>query len=136
MPKFSERSSKNLAQCHQQLQLLFTTVIKHYDCSVICGRRTFEDQEKAVAEGKSTKRYPYSPHNAVPSYAADVVPWFSNPPHIRWEDKNKFYEFGGFVQGIATMLNIHIRWGGNWDGDDELHDQSFFDLAHFEIVRL
>ena len=66
--------------------------------------------------------------------AVDVVPYFKSKPNIRWNDKNKFYEFAGFVQGIASQLDIDIRWGGNWDSDDELNDQTFFDLPHFELT--
>ncbi len=133
MPRFGKRSKRNLKQCHEDLQILFNEVIKHYDCTVICGMRGKKEQNEAYYSGRSRVKFPESKHNVNPSIAVDVVPYFSNKPHIRWEDKNKFYEFAGFVQGIATMLNIDIRYGGNWDGDDELHDQSFFDLPHYEL---
>lgn len=133
MANFGKRSSINLAQAHSDLQIVFKEVIKHYDCAVICGHRNEEDQNKAYNDGLSKLRYPQSKHNKTPSLAVDVVPWFKNRPHIRWNDKNKFYEFGGFVQGVAASWGINIRWGGNWDMDDELKDQSFFDLPHFEL---
>lgn len=133
MFKFSARSRKNLSEAHSDLQQLFNEVIKYYDCSVIDGYRTQREQDAAFYSGRSNKKYPESKHNIMPSEAVDVVPWFKDAPHIRWEDKAKFYEFGGFVSGVAVMLNIVIRWGGNWDMDDELHDQSFFDLCHFEL---
>ena len=133
MANFGKRSRINLSQAHPDLQKLFNEVVKHYDCAVICGHRNKEDQNKAYNEGRSTKQYPDSKHNKTPSLAVDVVPWFKNKPHIRWNDKEKFYEFGGFVQGIAAALWINIRWGGNWDMDDELKDQTLFDLPHFEL---
>lgn len=134
MPKYGTRSRNNLATAHPELQRLFNEVIKYYDCSILCGHRTKEEQEKVYNEGRSKVRWPNSKHNANPSKAVDAVPWFSNEPHIRWHDKAKFYEFGGFVQGVAATMGIKIRWGGNWDSDDELHDQSFFDLPHFELL--
>jgi len=133
MANFGKRSRTNLSQAHPNLQKLFNEVIKYYDCAVICGHRNEKDQNKAYNDGLSKLRYPQSKHNKTPSLAVDVVPWFKNRPHIRWNDKSKFYEFGGFVQGVAASLNINIRWGGNWDMDDELKDQSFFDLPHFEL---
>ena len=33
---------------------------------------------------------------------------------------------------VAAGLDIEIRWGGDWDGDNEFTDQSFDDLVHFE----
>lgn len=135
MPKFGTRSRDNLAQAHIDLQNLFKEVIKHYDCSVICGHREEDAQNTAYAEGRSKVEFPNSKHNSSPSLAVDVVPYFKEYPHIRWKDSDKFYEFGGFVQGVAKVMGINIRWGGNWDGDDELHDQDLFDLPHFEIKK-
>lgn len=134
MPKFGKRSRQNLVTCDQKLQDLFNEVIKHYDCTILCGFRNQEDQDKAYYEGRSKIKWPNGKHNNLPSKAVDAAPWFVNKPHIRWEDKEKFYEFGGFVQGVAATMGIKIRWGGNWDSDDELHDQTFFDLPHFELV--
>lgn len=115
--------------------MVFNEVIKYYDCSVIVGYRGKFEQDAAYFDGRSDKKYPDSKHNQMPSLAVDAVPWFKNKPHIRWKDEDKFYEFGGFVLGIAAMLGIKIRWGGNWDMDDELHDQNLFDLCHFEIME-
>lgn len=133
MPKFGTRSLNNLSTCHPDLQRLFNEVIKYYDCSILCGHRNKEDQNKAYHEGRSKVKWPNGNHNSMPSNAVDAVPWFKDEPHIRWNDKEKFYEFGGFVQGVAATMGIKIRWGGNWDSDDELHDQTFFDLPHFEL---
>ncbi len=135
MPKFGRKSKAELNTCVQDLQNLFNEVIKHYDCSVLCGTRGEEEQNKAYREGRSTKQYPDSEHNTYLSSAVDVAPYFTRKPHIRWEDKQKFYHFAGYVQAVADRMNIRIRWGGNWDMDDELHDQTLFDLPHFEIYN-
>lgn len=135
MPKFGRKSKAELNTCVQDLQNLFNEVIKHYDCSVLCGTRGEEEQNKAYREGRSTKQYPDSKHNTYLSFAVDVAPYFTRKPHIRWEDKQKFYHFAGYVQAVADRMNIRIRWGGNWDMDDELHDQTLFDLPHFEIYN-
>ncbi len=134
MFKFGKRSTQNLVSCHEDLQRLFNEVIKYYDCSIICGIRGKLEQDDAYYSGRSQLKFPESSHNNTPSVAVDVVPYFKGRPHIRWEDKEKFYEFAGFVQGVASILEINIRWGGNWDRDDELQDQTFFDLPHFELI--
>jgi len=133
MPNFGQRSKDSLSTAHPDLQKLFNEVIKTYDCTILCGYRNEEDQNKAYHEGRSKVMYPNGKHNKQPSEAIDAAPWFSEKPHIRWEDKEKFYHFAGYVQAVADQLNINIRWGGNWDSDDELHDQTFFDLPHFEL---
>ncbi len=133
MPNFSKNSKNKLNECHPDLRLLFNEVIQYYNFAVITGHRKKEAQNQAFFEERSMLKYPQSKHNKKPSLAIDAVPWFKDPPHIRWEDKDKFYHFIGFVQGIAIKMGIGIRSGGDWDDDGELHDQNFFDLAHFEI---
>lgn len=129
MPTFGKRSRSNLDAAHKDLQILFNEVIKHYDCSVICGHRNKSDQNKAYFDGRSKLKFPQSKHNCLPSNAVDVVPY-----PINWKDTDRFYHFSGFVLGVAATLDIKIRWGGDWDSDTDLHDQSFMDLPHFEIV--
>ena len=134
MPNFGKTSKSRLGMCHPKLQLVFNEVIKVYDCSVLCGERNKEEQDYVYSMGWSKLKYPDSKHNKVPSEAVDVVPWFINKPHIRWEDKHKFYQFSGVVITIADRVSVKLRWGGNWDGDEELHDQSFMDLPHWELI--
>ena len=128
MPTFGERSRNNLQTCHEDLQKLFNEVIKHFDCSVICGHRGQEEQDKAYHDGRSTLKFPESKHNKMPSLAADVVPY-----PVDWEAKQRFYMFVGIVRGFAAMMDIPIRCGADWDGDMELKDQNFHDLPHFEL---
>jgi len=128
MPTFGVRSNKALATAHPDLQRLFKEVIKHMDCTVLEGYRDKVAQDAAVAAGKSKTPWPQSKHNSKPSRAVDVVPY-----PIDWSDKERFYHFAGFVRGVAAMLGIDIRWGGDWDGDADLRNQTFMDLPHYEI---
>ena len=125
---FGKRSKENLQTCHPDLKELFNEVIKHVDCSVICGHRGKEEQNSAYHKGWSKLKYPHSKHNKQPSLAADVVPY-----PIDWRDMERFYMFVGVVRGIAAMMNIPIRCGADWDGDMDIKDQSFHDVVHFEL---
>ena len=128
MPEFSPRSKAKLAQCDARLQRVFEEVVKHFDCTVLEGRRTEQRQNELFRTGKSKVQYPNSKHNATVSLAADVAPY-----PIDWNDTKRFYLFGGFVLGIARSQGVILRWGGDWDGDFQWNDQSFHDLPHFEI---
>lgn len=134
MPAFSTQSQKQLQTCDPDLQKVFNEVIKHWDCTVLQGHRGEDEQNELYRTGKSQLQYPDSEHNSNPSRAIDVVPYFSNAPHIRWDDKAAFYHFAGFVLGVARQMGIELTWGGNWDGDDELHDSSFIDMPHFQLA--
>ena len=104
-------------------------VIERFDCSVIEGHRDKERQDMMQETGMSKLAYPHSKHNHEPAQAVDVAPY-----PINWNDRERFVLFGGYVKGVADMLRIPIRWGGDWDGDTDTQDQTFHDLPHFELT--
>jgi len=132
MPKFGQTSTKNLSTCHEDLIELFNEVILHWDCSVIEGHRDEAGQNRAFREGNSKVKYPNGKHNRIPSNAVDVLPYISGKGVV-WESR-ECLAFGGFVMGVASQLGLRIRWGGDWDGDKDVNDQSFNDLVHFEVI--
>lgn len=129
MPAFGNASKEKLATCDERLQRVFNEVIKYFDCTVIEGHRGEAAQNKAFAEGKSKLKYPQGKHNKTPSLAADVLPY-----PIDWNDTNRMRYFAGFVVGIAATMGIKLRWGGDWNQNTELKDNSFNDLPHFELA--
>jgi peptidoglycan L-alanyl-D-glutamate endopeptidase CwlK len=135
MAKYGKRSKNNLAECNIDIQRVFNEVIKHYDCSILCGHRTREDQNRAYP--KYTKlKYPDSKHNKQPSLAVDAVPY-----PIDWNDTKRMINFAGYVLGISAIMKARgeikhgLRWGGDWDRDTELSDNKFQDYPHFELVK-
>lgn len=139
MPKFSQESFSKLSTCHMELQTLFYEIVRYHDCKVIEGHRGEADQNAAVDRGASKILWPNGKHNGQPSMAVDVAPY-----PLNWSDKPKniarYYLFAGYVLGIAEQLKAQgkmtysIRWGGDWDGDKDLSDQTFDDLVHFELI--
>lgn len=126
--KFSKLSRQRLESCEIRLQDLFNEVQKTYDCTIICGHRGKEEQDRAVIAGTSKTAWPMSKHNHQPSRAVDV-----SPTPLDWNNKESFYHFAGYVLKTAEVMGIKIRWGGDWDSDHNLKDQNFFDLPHFEL---
>lgn len=129
MAKFGYESENYLIQAHPLLKKLFDEVVKEFDCAIICGYRDEKEQNIAFEKGYSKLKYPNSKHNKIPSLAVDVVPY-----PVDWSDYNRMYCFGGYVKGIAIMMGINIRWGGDWDSDFDFDDQNFNDLVHFELI--
>jgi peptidoglycan L-alanyl-D-glutamate endopeptidase CwlK len=136
MLSYGDRSERHLRTCHKDLQTIFREVIKFYDCSLICGHRNKAAQDKVFSDGMSKVQWPDSKHNTVPSVAIDAVPY-----PINWKDTNEMRHFAGVVQGVAQILfrrgeiSHLVRWGGDWDKDNDLNDQSFMDLPHFELYK-
>ncbi len=134
MPHFSKRSNDKLETCHEDIVRVMRTVIQWYDFSIICGVRSEEAQTEAFESGFSTVQYPNSKHNATPpmlSNAIDIAPY-----PINWSDVRRFDILAGMVMMAADLLDVKLRWGGDWDSDDDVKDQKFNDVGHFELVAV
>jgi hypothetical protein len=116
--------------CHADLIAICIELIEDFDFSVVCGFRDKEAQTAAFESGHSMKQWPDSKHNHMPSLAIDIIPW----PEC-YSDTKKFYLMAGRFLQIAYDKGIPVRWGGDWDGDDDLRDQTFQDIGHFELLR-
>lgn len=127
--RYGKTSKSRLATCHPEIQRLFNSLINDYDISIICGHRTEEEQNAAVASGASKTAYPDSKHNRFPSLGVDAALY-----PIDWNDAGRHYMFVGVVRERARELGIPIRCGADWDGDFKTSDQTFNDLVHIEYA--
>ncbi len=142
MPKFGSRSQHHIRTASRNLQRLFEEVVTRYDCSITQGHRGEDAQNLAVAENRSKVSWPDGKHNAYPSEAVDAAPYpidYGGPliqngvlVKANLQALLRFYHFAGYVQGVASQMGIGIIWGGSWDGDFDLFDQTFMDLVHFQ----
>lgn len=129
MPKFSVLSEQRLSTCDSRLQLIFREVIKEIDITILCGHRTKEEQEDALRRGTSTKAWPLSRHNLLPSKAIDAAPF-----PIDWKDSARFAWMAGYVMRVAWELKIPVRWGGDWNQNGRTSDERLVDMPHFELI--
>ena len=129
MPSFGATSSGRLGTCDGRLQRLMREVVKHFDCSIICGHRGPEEQKAAFDAGNSKAQFGQSPHNPYPAKAVDALPY-----PVDWADKERMCYFAGFVMAIALEMEIPLRWGNDWDRDTDLNDNSLKDYPHFELT--
>jgi len=156
---YGRRSLERLATAHELLQHLMKRVGVHFPNTILEGGRTGGQQAKNVAKGVSktmNSKHVRSPAEAVDA-APDPLGWpqagklkariervtgqLTDEQKVEvltlvgeyTKDVARWYYFGGFVLGTAQELGIDIRWGGDWDGDRDLDDQSFDDLPHFEV---
>ena len=133
MPKFGTKSVERLNTCHPDLIAVFSEVIKYYDCTVTCGYRGEEDQNKAFDEGRSNARYPKGKHNNSPSTAVDIYPYPGD-----FENYDRLSHFAGFVLGVANTMGIKLRWGRDWHQEfwtKKKDTTKLKDYPHFELVN-
>ena len=133
MPSFSRRSKLILNECHSDLKKLLNSAISYFDFSVLEARRGEKKQNDYYEKGLSKLKYPQSKHNSDPSSAVHIAPYpisFNNNP----KNLARFYFMAGVVKCVAIQEGIAVRWGGDWDGDNDFSDQNFDDLMHFELL--
>jgi hypothetical protein len=124
MFKFGKRSKERLKGVNPKLVNVLNELIKIMDVTIIEGLRTETRQNELLAQGKSKTKY--SKH--LEGKAVDLAPY-----PIDWEDRERFHYMGGMIRGIGKQQGVDIRWGGDWDSDGEIKDNSFDDLVHVEI---
>ena len=127
--KFSQRSKNKLSTCEQPIIELCNEMIQIVDFTVLCGHRDKEKQDEAFRLNHSTKRWPYSKHNKLPSIAVDLAPY-----PIKWNELDRFAYFAGWVMAKAKEMGIKLRWGGDWDNDFNIAEHRLIDMPHFEII--
>lgn len=138
--KFSDHSIIQLSTLHPDLQTICRYLIQHHDFKIKEGFRDEEAQNKAFAEGKSKLKFPQSKHNSNPSMAMDLLP-FVGGRFIGWLELGQWRFFAGQVRGWADALytmgeiSHRLRWGGDWDSDNDMRNNSFNDLPHFELYQ-
>jgi peptidoglycan L-alanyl-D-glutamate endopeptidase CwlK len=105
-------------------------VVEVIDITVLVGHRTQADQDEAYNTKRSQLQWPDSKHNQLPSKAIDISPY---PIPKDWDPKGFIY-VAGVVKAEAHHMGLRVRWGGDWDEDDDLTDNRFNDYVHFELV--
>jgi peptidoglycan LD-endopeptidase CwlK len=152
MPRFSQRSLDNLKDVDPRLVAVYLKAIEVWDCTIIDGIRSVEEQVKNVAKGVSkTMASKHLPdRQSGKAQAIDAMPWDVETRGIPWTQIQKgldalkrldggmevleAYCFQSFVAGIAHAEGLKVRQGIDWDSDEDFNDQSFIDIPHTEIV--
>jgi hypothetical protein len=124
---FSKTSKLNLGTCRKELQDSANLAIQILDFGVSCGQRGEADQNKAFAEKKSKVKFPNSKHNKIPSDAFDFF-----PAPLDWSDVQRFIYVGGVIIACGAVLGHDLRWGGDWNENGIIKDESFKDFPHIE----
>lgn len=131
--KWGNSSREQLNSCTVDVQWLLTQVLLHVaDLTVIEGHRNEERQNSLYP--KFTKlKYPHGKHNRYPSEAVDVQPYPRPKNNIRLCSSLGY--IAGAAKQIGARRGLSVRWGGDWDGDGDVTDQTFDDLFHIEVKR-
>lgn len=152
MPNYGAKSEEHLAEVHPELARVMRAVVARFDNQIRDGARSVEEQAENVRKGVSktmdskhvvgtgvrdksdaVDAYPYPVKlPQLLSFRAGLTPAQRDELAAYVKDVARFYYFGGYVLATGDALGVPLRWGGDWDGDRDVHEQSFDDLPHFE----
>ena len=91
-------------------------------------RRRYNEEQQAEMVAAGQARSMESKH--LSGEALDLCPYTIGGPSPRQLDM-----FGGYVLGVASMLGIGLRWGGDMDVSLDPKERRQRALTHFELVR-
>lgn len=157
MYSWGRTSRKRLGTCHEDLQRIADMALSLgiMDITVVCGRRSQEEQD-ALYPKYSKVKYPHSKHNTDPSIAVDLAPYhpiygylsgsedqinlIAKGQGIGYQEafsfiNGEYHRLAGIILSCARHLKIGIRWGGDWNSNANVLDQSFMDLVHYELTN-
>lgn len=132
---FGESSERRLKTCSQDIQAIveaaLATSLIDFGIPPYGGKRTEQEQAKLFNQGKSkcdgvnNKSYHQS------GKAVDIVAYVDGKYTY---DTRYYYMLAHHIMATAKRLGYNnMRWGGDWDKDFDLDDQTFNDLCHFEL---
>lgn len=72
-------------------------------------------------------------------WAVDALPapydWKIEDPKHTPEIDDGFAKMANAVLQAASLLQVPVRWGANWDGDTKFREKGESDNPHFELIR-
>jgi peptidoglycan L-alanyl-D-glutamate endopeptidase CwlK len=130
--KFGPSSLARLDTCDVRLQQVAKAALEDstIDFGIACGHRGQEEQDRAVAEGKSKTPWPTSKHNSTPSRAFDFFPVVNGKAD--WNDIQKFKDIAHHILMTADRMGVKLRWGGDWNCNG-VEDDKWYDRPHVEL---
>ena len=117
-----------LSTCDTRIYMLVKRVSRLVRFKVLEGYRDRQRQDELFKNGRTQVEYPGSMHNEKPARAVDLLPLPAD-----WSDREPFIFLAGVMMANAALLDLSLRWGGDWNGNGIMKDNTFDDLCHFEL---
>jgi peptidoglycan LD-endopeptidase CwlK len=138
--RLSSRSRSNLEGIHPKLVSVVERAIEitKQDFMVISGVRTLAEQAELYARGRTkpgrkvtwTMKSKHMVNEATGyGHAVDVCPY-----PVDWDDTKKFDAIAIAMMKAAKEQGTVLRWGADWDMDENLRERGEYDSPHFELV--
>lgn len=135
--KFDAASAKRLKGAHPLLQRLLIAARQQIPFTVMDSQRGKAAQEAAFKRGTTKARFGQSAHNWDPAIAVDLGPipldWNKLDGFIAvWRVIGWYNPANGRGEGLALLMRIPLRWGGDWNMNGKYTDDGW-DFPHYEL---
>lgn len=138
--RLSNRSRTRLEGVHPKLVAVVERAIEitKQDFLVLEGVRTPERQRELYAQGRSKPgrkvTWTLQSNHFVNDrtgygHAVDLCPY-----PVDWDSTAKFDAIALAMMKAAKEQGVAIRWGADWDMDENTRERGEYDSPHFEIV--
>jgi peptidoglycan L-alanyl-D-glutamate endopeptidase CwlK len=138
--RLSNRSRSNLEGVHPDLVAVVERAIEitKQDFLVVEGVRTPARQKVLFAQGRTKPgrkvTWTMNSNHFVNKttkfgHAVDIAPF-----PVDWNDTRKFDAMATAMFRASRELGVLIRWGANWDQDENVRERGEHDSPHFELV--
>lgn len=138
--RLSERSLGRLEGVHPDMVAVVKRAIEitKQDFLVLEGVRTPARQQELYAQGRTKPgrkvTWTLNSNHFVNrrtgfGHAVDICPY-----PVDWNDTSKFDAMAIAMFKAAKELGVNIRWGANWDQDENIRERGEYDSPHFELV--
>jgi len=79
-------------------------------------------------------------HNHLPSLAVDFTAYVPDKSRLTWDAVHLTYIAASLVMIADSLyekgvITHKLRWGGNWDKDGDLADNTLYDRPHVELYK-
>lgn len=101
------------------------------------GVRTLARQKELYAQGRTKpgKVVTWTMDSRhIGGKAVDLCP-IGAKGALDWNNINGFLQIGKTMMNAAMELGIPIRWGWDWDRDQQLREKGETDGPHFELLK-
>ncbi len=136
MYKLSQRSISRLSETDPRIREIVFEAINSspidFGIPEYGGRRSPTEQNTLFKNGKSKCDGYEKLSRHQSGLAFDIFPYVNGSAN--W-DKRYCFLLAGHILATAHRLGYKLKWGGDWDMDMDLDDQTFNDLVHFELVE-
>jgi peptidoglycan L-alanyl-D-glutamate endopeptidase CwlK len=155
-----ENSKKQYDTLHPDLQVIIDHGLQQcvVDMTLVEGHRPVQKQFEYFKKGREFKNgrwevvnkkaiitnvdghYIKGKHNHTPSIAVDFCAYVPNKPQLAWDAVHLTYIAASLITIADSLykegtITHTLRWGGNWDKDGDLADNTLYDRPHVELYK-